>query len=218
MSDEEDLLGGAPLTRAERRKRNLEAAKDIVDLDVPVSGGVSVFWLAKAFGLDSVTVRKKIADAPTFKRRKGGYLYDLKVVAPYLVKPRGGLEEMLRDMKPADLPTRLQAAFWDARLKQQRWEEAAKDLWRTEAVMEALGQVFQAVKFTVQLWPDQVERAVGLTEEQREMLTEMGDQLQNEVHRVVLEAAKANLSPTNFGVLEGKLEAPDEDDEEEDLL
>ncbi len=48
----------------------------------------------------------------------------------------------------------------------------------------------------MQLWPDNVERAVGLTPEQRKMLVVMGDALQNEIHGSLLKMPDEKRTPS----------------------
>ena len=72
-------------------------------------------------------------------------------------------------------------------LKQQKWEENAGDLWRTTQVRDALGDTFQTIKFTMQLWVDSLERQTTLTNDQREIIVAMVDALQNEVYTSLVE-------------------------------
>lgn len=199
------------------------AKKPVVDgpLTSDVREGVTVSWLAGVFGLQLTDVRRKLGGVNpigTTKNGKGA-LYDLQEAASYLVKPRGGIEAAIRAMKPTDLPVRLQDGYWSALLKQQKWEAEAKQLWRSEDVVSAFGQVFQTIKFAIQLWPDQVERATDLSEEQREMLVEMADGLQTELHRVILELAKELTDQSNYERMVEEMDRSfEEDDEDEDLI
>lgn len=165
---------------------------------VDVQHGVTVGWLATVFGMDPVNVRRKLRDCAPIMKRKAGYVYDLKVAAQYLVKPVFDVEQYLKGMKPSELPTHLQDAYWSAMRKRQQWEADAGMLWRTEAVMEVFGDVFQTIKFAMQLWPDTVERALGLTPEQREMLIKMSDGLQTEIHKKLVEMPKLKRTPSTL--------------------
>jgi hypothetical protein len=160
-----------------------------------VHGGVTTAWLAQVFGMDPTTVKKRLADCPPLHRRKAGYTYDLKVAAQYLVKPVFNTHEYLKSMKPSELPSQLQAAYWDAALKRQKWEENAGQLWRTEAVLAVLAEAFQTIKFTMQLWADNLERVTGLTDEQRDVLVKAVDGLQDELHTALVRNAKEKSTP-----------------------
>lgn len=176
------------LTRARRAERFSESGPTIKALHPSdVQHGVTVGWLADVFQMDPATVRKRIKDCPPIATRKVGHVYDLKQVAQYLVTPVFDAEKYLKNMKASELPTHLSDAYWSAMNKKQKWEENAGHLWRTESVMEVFGDVFQTIKFAMQLWPDNVERAQGLNPEQRTMLIAMGDAMQNEIHKKLLQ-------------------------------
>jgi len=93
-------------------------------------------------------------------------------------------------LRPEDLPPKINSAFWDAQAKRQKVEEVAGDLWRTEDVRDVLGNLFQTIKFTVQLWGDQIERMHGLSPEQRQALTVATDQLQKDIFEQLVENAR----------------------------
>jgi Protein of unknown function (DUF1441) len=181
----------ADMVRRQRMEQNGEASFDLSD----VHGGVTVAWLAQVFRMDPTTVKKRLADCPPLHSRKAGYTYDLKVAAQYLVKPVFNVHEYLKSMKPSELPAQLQASYWDAALKRQKWEENAGQLWRTEAVLGVLAEAFQTIKFTMQLWADNLERVTGLTDEQRDVLVKAVDGLQDELHEALVRNAKENATP-----------------------
>lgn len=159
--------------------------KTLVPMDV--QHGVTVGLLAEIFDMDPRTVRKKLQDCAPISKRKAGHIYDLKAAAQYLVRPVFNVEKYMKTMKATDLPAHMQDQYWSAMRKRQQWEAEAGHLWRTESVLEVLGDVFKTIKFSIQLWPDTVERARGLTPEQREILVGMGDALQNELHDKLME-------------------------------
>lgn len=169
-----------------------------------VQHGVTVGWLSQVFRMDPTTVKKKLRDCPPINRRKASYVYDLKVAAQYLVPPVFDIEQYLKTMKPSDLPTHLQEAYWSGMRKRQIWETEAGHLWRSEKVLEVLGEVFQKIKFAIQLWPDEVERALGLSDEQRRLLIGMGDALQKDIHErlLVMPAARRTPSTLSEGAIE----------------
>lgn len=185
-----------------------------------VMHGVTVGWLATAFSMDPTTVKKKLRDCPPIFRRKAGFVYDLKQAAPYLVPPVFDVGQYLKTMKASDLPTHLQEAYWSAMRKRQQWEADAAHLWRTEQVMEVLGEVFKHIKFAIQLWPDQVERAIGLSAEQRVTLTKMGDTLQNEIHKRLIKMPEQQHTPSSLSEAPTEpllpVVAPDDEDEDDD--
>lgn len=197
--DVEDLIGPPTVKPSSRRAaETLEALvrrrrhEDDLDgepsLDVTdVHGGVTVGWISQVFGMDPTTVKKKLADCPPMHRRKAGYVYSLPLAARYLVKPVFDVAKYIANMRPSELPTQLQSEYWDAQNKRLKYEEAAGHLWRTEDVQAVLGEVFQTIKFSIQLFPDNLERAAFLSDDQRKKLVVMTDALQKEIHEKLIE-------------------------------
>ena len=149
--------------------------------------GVTVSWLSEHFEISPNTVRSKLQTCPHMGKIGKGFSYSLKEAARYLVTPNVDWPRLLRNLKKADLPPALQKDLWDARLKEQRFRIEAKELWETEDVIEAFTDVFIAIKSNVQLWPDVVERQIGLTDEQRASLVDLGDNLLDQIHTSIKE-------------------------------
>lgn len=187
--------------------------------------GVSVSFLAKAFRVAPQTARERlsrcppISDSVNFDGPKQQFRYDLAEAASYLITPKLTPEQFLQAVKRADLPPSFQQQFWDARLKQQRWEQEAGQLWRTEKVQEVLGTAFQQMKFTMQLWVDHLERETGLTDRQRELLIQLVDGLQQDIYDALV--AQAEAKTTGSVLMEEKVEtgpAQLEEDDVDDLI
>jgi hypothetical protein len=194
-----------------------------------VMGGVTVFWLAKAFGLEVSTVRKKLADCPVMGRKTSGFVYSLPQAAAYLVRPRLDIAAYMEQLKPGELPVQLQPTYWEGVLKRQKFESMAKQLWLAEDVMEIFSEVFKTIKFTLQLWPDTLEREGNFSDEQRASLTVMVDQLAEEIHRSIVEMSAKRTTPSSLERFQEQVAAirdqgpvymdlNDEDDEDEDIL
>lgn len=245
MTDEiEDILG--PPTKKTRKYRERGSAPPVAALKpVPppkkprsalvqsaggntaseIHGGVTVFWLAKAFGMEVSTVRKRIADCPPMARRTSGFLYSLPLAAQYLVKPKVDLQQYLEGLKPVDLPQQLQGTYWDSQLKRTKFETMMGDLWHTEDVMAVFGEVFKTIKFSIQLWPDALEREGDLTEEDMEWLIGMCDGLQDDIYKAIAKLTKGRGTPNALERFndaigqKGRIEVEVEDDEDvEDIL
>ena len=174
--------------------------------------GVSVSFLAQVFAMDPAKVKRLLVNCPIKHTRKRGrtqtqHLYDLSTAASYLVEPKISVEEVLAQIKREDLPPAINTAFWDAQLKRQKWEENAGQLWRTETIRGAIGGMFQTIKFTIQLWADTIERQTGLTEEQRDLLNDMTDKLQQDIFSSLQENAEATMTGPQIAELEGMLES-----------
>ncbi|MFC3724393.1 DUF1441 family protein [Neoaquamicrobium sediminum] len=177
-----------------------------------VVGGVSLPWLMKAFRLGRGTAERKLMGcAPIGTGKHGTPLYDLPEAAAYLVKPRVDIEQYIKTIKPDQLPERLREAYWSAKLKSQRWEEKAGHLWRTERVLTVFSEVLQSMRTKLQLIPDRVERAHGLTVEQHQVISAIVDEVQDEIYKELVEFAKSGKTPNQMGE-EGDPPERDEDD------
>lgn len=194
--DIDDLVGRPPRSKDQVLDDLIATRRQARDATGPMVEdmlkGVTVSWLAQVFQMDPKTVKQRLADCPPLHKRKAGYVYHLPTACRYLVPPALSTEQFIKNMKPSDLPTAFQQTFWDAALKRQKWEENAGQLWRTDRVREVLGQTFQTIKFTMQLWADTLEMQKGLTPEQRVLLTKMVDGLQEEIYKALVEQAAAS--------------------------
>lgn len=225
MSKDEDLLGGAKpdphaqLQASSPRRGSSPTPKPESEpkVETKLTGalqGVTVYWLAQVFGITTESVRMRLADCTPESVHGKSNRYRVKDAAPYLVDPKIDIEKYMKRMRAGDLPPLLQKEIWDAKLKRQKWETQAGDLWHTEDVISVLSEVFATIKSTVQLWPDTVERTVGLDDEQRELLVSMGDTLQDEIYRKLQEMAQEKSTKSSISDLEDE----PEETEEEDLL
>lgn len=173
--DIDDLIGGEPGIGAEMK----------ID---EVWRGVSVTWLAQAFGMDNATVRKRIANCPPIGKQRNYDIYSLRQAAQYLVEPKIDIGQYLKSLRPTDLPSYLQDAYWSAMLKRQKYEENARDLWRSDDVLNVFGELAMTFKSTVQLWVENLDRVHGLTPEMRLTMTQQGDNLLEEIARILVES------------------------------
>lgn len=181
--DLEDLIGEAALP---------EVPETVVTALADVYGGVSASWLAQVFGHDKNTIAKKLASAgcEVVGRRNGGPLYRIPDAAAYLVKPKVDLVAYIKSLRPNDLPPMLNDAYWSAMIKRQKWEENARELWRSEDVLKVFGDLAISFKTTANLWVEEVERIEGLTQEQRLLITRMTDRLLDKVYHLMVDAPK----------------------------
>ena len=174
-------------------------------------GGVSAHWLAQMFGADKNTIKKKLAASgiEIVGRRQGGPLYRLADAAAYLVKPKVDLITYIKGLRPNDLPPMLNEAYWSAMIKRQKWEENAKDLWRTGDVLEVFGDLNLMFRTTVNLWVEEVDRINSLTAEQRVTISQNADKLLDQVYEMLVELP-AKRKTSNTSVEEGTMPEGDE--------
>ena len=152
------------------------------DVSAMLLYGVSVQQLARLFRLTRPGVEKKLRNArPIDLGSHGNPLYDLADAASYLIEPKIDIEEYLSMIKPERLPDHLRETFWNAKLKRQRYEEKAGDLWRTAKVMEVVGELLLDIGNKLNLIPDRIERMPGLTPEQYRLVRSAVDAVREEV-------------------------------------
>lgn len=163
-------------------------------------GGVSAHWLAQMFGADKNTIKKKLAASgiEIVGRRQGGPLYRLADAAAYLVKPKVDLTTYIKSLRPNDLPPMLNEAYWSAMIKRQKWEENAKDLWHTDDVLKVLGDLNVLIRTRVTLWTEDIDRREGLTQDQRELITTLSDDLLKSVHDLLVNMPAHGETPASI--------------------
>lgn len=144
--------------------------------------GVSVQQLCRIFRLTRQMVENKLRNVrPIDLGSHGNPVYELAEAASYLIEPKIDLNEYLRSIKPDRLPDHLRETFWNARLKRQRYEENAGDLWRTKKVMEVVGELLLDFSNKLNLIPDLVERQTGFTPEQYRLVRSIVDGIREEM-------------------------------------
>lgn len=155
-------------------------------------GGVTVTDLSYLFHMDRRTIMGKISEvSPCGFNSRGGELYQIDKVAPFLIPPISNpaqIDEAITRMNPRDLPPILLKEYWNGKRARQRYEEDEGDLWRTDRVIQVVGSAFKTVRMNLLLIPDVLERRNALTDRQREevraiideTLSTMRDELVNE--------------------------------------
>jgi len=189
------------------RQSNVQVAEPASGYTVGVNKGVTIPWLVQAFEMPEPTVRYRLRNCPIKENRTRGTrmkvaLYDIKVAARYLIAPAYSTKEYMRSLKRGDLPAVLQQAVWDAMLKRQKWEENAGELWRTEQIREVLGDTFQTLKFTLQLWTETIERQSELSDEHRLIIVELVDALQGDLYAALVKNMQNSATGSQIQELE----------------
>jgi hypothetical protein len=154
--------------------------------------------------MNAATVRKRLYDLPPIGSQAGGHpLYDFRQALPYLVTPRVDMEKILASLSAGDLPPSLQKDVWDAKLKAQKWMQNAGELWPTDDVLEVLGEAFQRLKTTTQLWIDQISDNHSLPGPARQELVELVDALQIDLHKSLVAMPKEKATQSQMAQLDG---------------
>lgn len=134
------------------------------------------------------TVRLRLAGCPA-KKKHSGYVYSIREASKYLVEPVRDIDEFLSTLRPEELPVTLRVPYWDAMLKRQKWEENARQLWRSDDVLEVFSETLKMIRERTDLWADTVEQQKGLTPDQRKLVSGMVDKLQEELQDSVVKLA-----------------------------
>lgn len=134
--------------------------------------GLNQSQLMKLFRLDNRTIKAKIFESgiKPVGRVYHADIYSVHELAPYLVKPVGDIEAYIKKMDHHDLPKMLTKEFWAGLRSKQEYEEKAGLLWRTERVVEEVGELMKLVKMSTLLMLDAVERQTELSDRQREII------------------------------------------------
>lgn len=156
--------------------------------------GCTVSELCQIFKTDSRAVERKLARGgckPADAVHQGTYLYPLKEAADCLADPIADIEEVIRNMPASQLPPMLQKEFWNGQNAKLKYEESVGDLWRTDAVVETMGEVFKTLRMQILLTADQMERQTELTERQRSIVKNgMDELLRNIRERLITDFAE----------------------------
>ena len=153
---------------------------------IDVSGGVTSAWLAAAFSMTQQSVRNKLAHCRRKTVKGRGVMYDFVEAVQFLVpQPAQSIADFLEDTDPEDLPLAFQKDFWATERVRMAVQKEAGDLWATQDVVESLSDLLQRLKAAIQLFPDRVHRAHGLTGAQRTTIVDLCDELLDDVHRRV---------------------------------
>jgi hypothetical protein len=145
--------------------------------------GASVSQLGRLFSHDNRTIAKKIQGMRPTGMRAGHPIYSVAEAARFLVVPHGDFEDTIRKMRPEELPPALQKEFWSALQARQKFEEDRGDLWRTADVIAHYSEVFMALRTTLLLMSDTVERSVELSERQRSIIQNAVDTAMHELYK-----------------------------------
>lgn len=174
-----------------------------------VLNGVSADWLRRAFHI-SLPKCEKLLKSVQIKAvtANGVALYDLHKAAEVLVKPKMNLEEHLKDITVDDLPEKLREPFWNAKLKQQRYEKNAGELWRTEAVIQLFGSVLKDAKERMRLINTLAESSLSLSPDQLLGLREIVNDVQGEIYNQIM--SLESKTPSSIAELNREF-APDDE-------
>lgn len=141
--------------------------------------GATVSALAGMFNRDIIGVKRAIAKNQIVPvvTDDGRELYPVRKVAPYLVDISSVVDiaEVIKSTSLKKLPPELTKIFWDAANARKKHLEDNGELWRTEAIMEVMVDVFKTLRQSVNQFVDTVSDRTEITEKQRQLIIEMCD-------------------------------------------
>ncbi len=150
--------------------------------------GVSLSQLGRIFAKDKRTVSATLKGLTPCGERMGFPIYNLADAASRLAVPdEDRVIEIIKRLKPSQLPVKIQKEFWDSARSRQRYLEGQGDLWRTDDIIDALLEAFKTFRQSVNLMSDVVARETEITDKQRRIINELSDTLLVEVRRSLLE-------------------------------
>lgn len=145
--------------------------------------GVNQGQLMAIFKMDHRTIKTKLfkGRVKPVGKRAGSDIYALHEVAPYLVKPIFDVATYLKQMDPRELPKHLSKEFWAGQRSRQEYEEKAGQLWKTEKIVEEVGELMKLVKMSALLMVDAIERQSELNDKQREIVKSLTHGMLNDL-------------------------------------
>lgn len=176
-------------TRARRGRPPHE--KNLDQAEIIETGSATMTQLAHMFQTDTKTMPKRIRGIQsTGKNRRGHKVYSIREVASRIVRPGYEIEEYIRQMSPQELPPLLSKEYWNGQNARVKFEETMGNLWPTEKVIEAFSAGLAALRMTILLIQDTVERERSLNEEQREIVQRVMDSAINDCREAIQEKMK----------------------------
>lgn len=192
----DDLLGGDEEEELEPAPFGRDFSLHMGKLH-EIQRGVTEPWLCQAFTLPRPVVRARLKECPLMRRGKNGTpIYDLRIAAAYLVKPRISIKEYIESIEPKDLPQTLQREFWAAKLSEQRWRRQAGELWASEDVVAVFGEVFKLIKNKTRLWQNSISSVEAMSQTQTDELQNLVEDLLDKIYQTLtaLESGSATAS------------------------
>lgn len=156
--------------------------------------------IAHLFRTDAKTIPKRLRGmVGAGRNRRGHAVYDIAEAATYLVRPGYEIEEYIRQMSPQELPPLLSKEYWNGLNARLKYEKEMGNLWPTEQVVEAFGTGLAALRMSILLMQDAVEREHSLSQAQRDAMQRIMDGAVNDCREAIEEKMKEFDSAYQLG-------------------
>lgn len=153
--------------------------------------GASISQLSKLFEMDARDVSKKMRDVPPSGERRGFPVWRVKDAARALTPPEvsdAAILNHIASMNFRNLPAALNKEIWNGLRARLRFEQEQGVLWHTDRVAEIIQRMMQAIRMTLLLVPDRLNRQDDLTSRQRDLVEKMMDELLLDLKQQITEA------------------------------
>lgn len=141
--------------------------------DAMLYEGANLSQMCQLFRMDQRTLKARMYGIAACGERNGVPIYPVHEVVKKLYTPtEKQFIEMIPRLRHQDLPKELTKEFWAGLKSRQGYELTAGQLWKTEEVVAALGDVLKLVKMNAQLFVDEIERTTELSDKQRGIISE----------------------------------------------
>ena len=155
--------------------------------DMVNTGRATLAQLGKLFRMDKPKVARLLAGVPRAGRRGTYDVYDVREAAAVLQAPGYEIEDAIRHMNQADLPSLVGKEFWNGQRARKAYERESGNLWETDDIVAVLARTFNAIVMAQKLMLDQVERETSVTPRQREIVKRISEGTINQTKEVLFE-------------------------------
>lgn len=136
--------------------------------------GFTVTQLSELFHMKRQNVERRLAGVrPAEINDRGAPIYNLKEAAPKLVDIEL-TDELIFDamtkFNPKDFPAFSNKMFWEGMTQRVKYQELAGELWHTADVVAVASTVFQNLRMSLLLLPDELITEGGLNEAQSKIV------------------------------------------------
>ncbi len=161
-----------------------------VTSELLVTAMATIAQLAQLFETDAKTLPKRMKSVMPRGTRRGNKVYNIREAASMIVTPGYEIEEFIRQMSPQELPNLLHKEFWNGQNARLAYETKLGNLWPTEQVVEAIGELQNVIRMTLLLLVDDVNREESLTNGQRATIQRITDAAIETMKKNVVEKFK----------------------------
>jgi hypothetical protein len=146
-----------------------------VTSEILATGEATFSQIAQMFETDPKTLPQRCKGVIPAGKRNGYKVYKISEIAARLVKPGYEIEKFIKQMSPQELPPLLSKEFWNGQKARIAFEREMGNYWPTEEVVAFAGVLQQAIRQTLILVTDDVDREEGFTDGQRKVFRRIMD-------------------------------------------